>query len=139
MGTYKKLFAYIFSFVLLFVQLLFPFVRPVFAASLPGCADSQNGVCNKVTTGLNIDISTSVGGFTGSLFQLLLSIAGGIAIILIIFSGYNMMMSQGNPEKVKGAQETLTAAIVGLLFMIFSTTILQITGFNILHIPQFGK
>lgn len=114
------------------------FTSPVFADP-PGCASSSNGVCNAVSTGLGININTSAGGFVGSFFTILLSLAGGVAVLLIIVSGYNMMMSQGNAEKVKAAQETLTAAIIGLLFMIFSTTILQIIGVNILHIPQFGK
>ena len=48
------------------------------------------------------------------------------------------MISQGNPEQVKGAREQLTAAIIGLLFIIFSLVILQVIGFNILRIPGFG-
>jgi hypothetical protein len=48
------------------------------------------------------------------------------------------MISQGNPEQVKGAREQLTAAIIGLLFIIFSLVILQIIGVNILKIPGFG-
>jgi hypothetical protein len=67
-----------------------------------------------------------------------LSIAGIVALGLIIFSGYRLMISQGNPEQVKNAREQLTAAIIGLLFIIFSLVILRIIGFNILNIPGFG-
>lgn len=90
-----------------------------------------NGTCS---TALG-DISTSPAGFVRSIFGILLSLAGGIAVILIIVSGYKLMSSQGNPEKVQAAREQLTSAIIGLLFIIFSITILQIIGVDILHLP----
>lgn len=85
------------------------------------------------------DIQTDPTGFIKSIFGIILSLAGGIAIILIMIAGYRLMSSQGNPEKVQTAREQLTSAIVGLLFIIFSVTILQIIGVDILHIPGFGR
>ncbi len=76
--------------------------------------------------------------FVGTLFGIILGLSGGIALILIIVSGYNLMFSQGNAEKVQGARETLTSAIVGLLFIILSLVILQVIGVDILHIPGIG-
>jgi hypothetical protein len=70
-------------------------------------------------------------------FGIVLSIAGIAALALIIASGYRLMVSQGNPEQVKGAREQLTAAIVGLLFIIFSFVLLQVIGVSILAIPGF--
>jgi hypothetical protein len=69
---------------------------------------------------------------------LILSVIGGIAVILIILSGYRLMISQGNPENIKNAKEQLTAAIIGLLFIIFSLVILQVIGVNILGLPGFN-
>jgi type IV secretion system pilin len=83
------------------------------------------------------NINTSASGFINFLFRLLLSISGAIALLIIIISGYNYALSGGNPEKVKAARETLTAAIVGLLFIIFSTVILQIIGINVLGLSGF--
>ena len=85
------------------------------------------------------DISTDPGGFVKKIFGTILSLAGGVAIILIIISGYRLMASGGNPEKVQHAREQLTSAIVGLLFIIFSLSILQIIGVDILHIPGLSK
>lgn len=73
-----------------------------------------------------------------SLFGIILSLSGGIALLLIIYSGFSMMVSQGDPEKVKGAKETMTSAVVGLLFIIFSLVILQLIGFTVLRIPGFN-
>jgi len=93
--------------------------------------------CKDVYTGLGIAFATGPIDFISSLFRLLLGVSGGIAIILIIISGYRLMTSQGNPEQVQGAREMLTSAIVGLLFIIFSFVILQIIGVSILQIPNF--
>lgn len=102
------------------------------------CPDAPTpGVCQSINTALGpIDV-TNAGAFIKTIFALLLSLSGGIALILIIISGYRIMMAQGDPEKVKGAREMLTSAIIGLLFMIFSVSILQILGVDILHIPGF--
>lgn len=94
--------------------------------------------CTKVKTAVG-SIGTDPAEFIKSIFSLLLGVAGGIAVVLIIISGYKLMASQGNPEKVQGAREMLTSAIVGLLFIIFSFVILQIIGVDILRIPGFSK
>jgi hypothetical protein len=53
---------------------------------------------------------------------------GGLAIgiFFIILSGYNLMTSGGNPQKTQSAQEQLTAAIIGIMFILLSSTILRI-------------
>lgn len=83
-------------------------------------------------------IGTTPEGFINGLFAKILGIVGGIAVLLIIISGYRLMASQGNPEKVQGAKEQLTAAIIGLLFVIFSLVILQVIGYDILRLPGFN-
>lgn len=93
--------------------------------------------CAAVETALG-PIETDPAGFIKSIFSLLLGVSGGIAVILIIVSGYRLMASQGNPEQVQGAREMLTSAIVGLLFIIFSFVILQVIGVDILKIPGFS-
>ena len=84
-------------------------------------------------------ITTSPEEIIKAIMGVILSIAGGIALLLIIISGYRMIVSQGNPENIKNARDQLTAAIVGLLFVIFSLVILQVIGYNILGLPGFAK
>ncbi len=93
------------------------------------------GICS---TAIGPMDASSPEKFVGTLFGIILGLSGGIALILIIVSGYNLMFSQGNAEKVQGARETLTSAIVGLLFIILSLVILQVIGVDILHIPGIG-
>lgn len=116
-----------------------PTPKPIATPIPPNPCPAQKGICTNITTALGpIDV-TNPGAFIKTLFSLLLSFSGGIALILIIISGYRILTSQGDPEKLKGAREMLTSAIIGLLFMIFSVTILQILGVDILHIPGFNR
>lgn len=92
--------------------------------------------CTKIDTAFGaFDIEPA--GFIKSIFTILLGFAGAVAVLLIIISGYRLMTSQGNPEKVQEAREQLTSAVVGLLFIIFSVAILQIIGVDILKLPGF--
>lgn len=99
---------------------------------------TENLKCIAVDTAIG-PINTDPFEFVKSILSKLLSLAGGIAVILIIISGYRLMTSQGNPEAVQAARDQLTSAIVGFLFIIFSLVILQVIGVDILRIPGFTK
>jgi hypothetical protein len=100
--------------------------------------DVQNTAkCRSVFTSLGFPLSTDPEGFVKSIFSFLLSISGGILLLIIIFSGYQLMTSHGDPEKTKAARERITSAIVGFLFLVFSFVILQVIGVDILRIPGF--
>lgn len=95
------------------------------------------GQCLQFATAVG-DLSTQPTDFITRLFAILLSMAGGIALLLIIKAGYQMMVSRGNPEGINAGRDQLVAAIVGLIFLIFSFVILQVIGYDILRIPQIG-
>lgn len=101
------------------------------------CIKDSKGNCTAVATGFG-NIPISVTAAISAIFAILLSFSGGIVLIIIIFSGYRIMTSGGDQEKLKGAREMLTAGIIGLLFIIFSVTILRIIGVDILRIPGFS-
>lgn len=101
-----------------------------------GSNPCPDGTCDTALGGIDVNHPEK---FIGSIFSILLSVAGVVALLLIITAGYQLALSQGNPEKVKAARERLTAAIVGLMFIIFSVAILQVIGVDILHLPGFSK
>ncbi len=49
-----------------------------------------------------------------------------VGVLLIIYSGYALMTSEGNPQKVQQSQEQLTAAILGIIFILLSAAILRV-------------
>ena len=83
-------------------------------------------------------VSPKIGDFIGkTLLGLGIGLAGVVALLCIIYSAFTMQTSQGNPEKIKKAQELLTSCIMGLMLIIFSVFILRLIGVNILKIPGF--
>jgi hypothetical protein len=68
-----------------------------------------------------------------------MGIGGLIAFILIIVGAFQIILSAGNPDRVKAGKEMITSAITGLLLIIFSVFILKIIGYDILKIPGFGE
>lgn len=68
-----------------------------------------------------------------------IGIAGGIAFLLMIFAGFQIITSAGDPKKLQAGKELLTSAIVGLIVIIFSLFLLQLIGVQILKIPGFGE
>jgi type IV secretion system pilin len=103
----------------------------------PPCAQWANGQCVSFSSGFGA-FATDPAGFVQTLFALMLSVSGGIALLLIIRAGYQLMTSQGKPEQLQNGRDQLIAAIVGLVFLIFSFVFLELIGVDIFHIPGFS-
>lgn len=73
-----------------------------------------------------------------NLLRVGLGMGGGVALLMILAAGFLFSISQGDPKRTGEAKELLTAAITGLLFIIFSVVILQFIGYTVLQIPGFG-
>ncbi|MFH0749904.1 MAG: pilin [Candidatus Gottesmanbacteria bacterium] len=82
-------------------------------------------------------IDASPSGIINTFLPFGIGIAGGIAFLLILFGALQIMMSAGNPEKLNAGKELISAAITGLLLIIFSIFLLQLIGVKILRIPGF--
>lgn len=115
-----------------------PLSTPTPTPPPPPCKEVPDPITNKKTNVCDTafgEFLTSPGDFVKQIFGIVLSLAGGVSVILIILSGYRLISSGGNPEKLTAAKDQLVSAIIGLLFIIFSLSILQIIGVDILHIP----
>lgn len=105
--------------------------------SPPCAAWDANGQCSTFRSAFG-EFSTDPAGFVKTMFAVLLSFSGGIALLLIIRAGYRLLTSQGKAEAINQARDELIAAIVGLVFLIFSFVVLQTIGVDILRLPGFG-
>jgi len=94
---------------------------PVPPAPTTDCVDTALGC-----------MPTDVKGLAEWFLKLGSGLAGAIAVLLITIGGLKIMTSQGDPEAVEGGKEMITAAISGLLFVIFSGIILEIVGIKVL-------
>lgn len=124
--------------------------RPVFAQStkvcefIPSSEAANRSQCESCLTAGNAwtaigCVPTSPGGFVQTILGFGLGIAGGIAFLLILSGGFQIMTSAGNPEQLNAGRELVGSAIAGLLMIIFSVFLMRFIGYDVLRIPGFGQ
>lgn len=74
------------------------------------------------------DIPTDITGFAGRVLSIAIGLAGGIALILMVFGSIRVLTSSGDQQRLSAGRDTIIAAIAGLLFLIFSVLILRALG-----------
>lgn len=63
-------------------------------------------------------------GFVDSIANIAVPAAVLSLIVLVVYGGYMLISSQGNPDKLKEGKEVLTNAIVGFFIVLLSIVIL---------------
>jgi hypothetical protein len=63
-----------------------------------------------------------------ALVDIMLRVAGMVAVAYTIFGGFKYMTSQGEPDATKQAQGTVINALIGLAIAILATTIVSFVG-----------
>jgi hypothetical protein len=53
---------------------------------------------------------------------------GVVAIFFIMYSGYQLLTSGGDPKKVASGRQTMTFAIIGLIVVLSSFAIIALIG-----------
>jgi hypothetical protein len=104
---------------------------------------TDNGYCTRCYTQGNV--WTALGCLPANPSDLInylltfgIGIAGGIAFLLILVGGFQIMTSTGNPEQLNAGKELVGSAVTGLILIIFSVFLLKVIGYDILRIPRFG-
>jgi Type IV secretion system pilin len=92
-----------------------------------GCLDIPDFGC----------ISTNPRDIINWILSFFVGLVGGFAILLIIIGGFRIAASHGDPQGLADARGMVTAAIIGLVFVLLATAILGILGINILGLPNF--
>jgi hypothetical protein len=107
------------------------------------CQNDKSGQCQSCVDAHNA--WTAIGCITTSdpqafvtwLLGAAIGLAGGLAILLIIFGGFLIILSTGDPQRLQTGKEILGSAIIGLIVIIFAVFLLRIIGVEILKIPGF--
>lgn len=117
------------------------FLSPLFYLLSPKLtlAFDPTGSCGDqaIDTALGcLPVSTS--GFTSALLTFLAGTAGAISLVIMLAATIQIMTGGDNAEQVKKGKELFTGAVTGLLFIIFSVTLLQIVAGGIIKLPGFN-
>ncbi len=71
----------------------------------------------------------NISDLVNRLMQFLIPLASIILLLILIWGGYEYMMSQGNAEKVKSAQAKLTTGIIGFVLLLLSYLMVKLISF----------
>jgi hypothetical protein len=93
---------------------------------------------NGIDTAIGCIPINDTNDFMGWILGWGVGVGSGVAFLLIVYSSFIVMTSQGDPSRLKSGQELLTSAISGLIMLIFSVFILKFIGVDILGLNNFG-
>ncbi|MCS7093091.1 MAG: hypothetical protein NZL96_01500 [Patescibacteria group bacterium] len=63
------------------------------------------------------------------ILQFLIPLAGVILLFVLIWGGYDLLLSQGNPEKLKAARAKITSGLVGFFLLLLSYLLVRFISF----------
>jgi Na+/proline symporter len=78
---------------------------------------------------------TSLTDIINQLLLFLLPIAAVILFFVLVAGGFNVLTSQGSPEKIKNGRAMITAGLIGFFILVFAVAIVKIIGY-VLNINQ---
>jgi len=70
--------------------------------------------------------ATSIGKVITIVLKILLTLAGVVAVVFVIYAGYSYITSGGNEEQATKAKKVLFNAILGLILIILSFVIISV-------------
>lgn len=118
--------------------------------AIPGCTEERNNCTvaagKSCGEGATAGIQTAIGcvptdpvTLINRLMSFAIGIAGGIALLLMMYGSFEMVTSQGDPKALANGRERFASAVIGLLFILFSVVFLKIIGVDILGLDAISK
>ena len=60
-----------------------------------------------------------------AIVRIAIQLAGYLAVGWVMYGGFRFITSQGDPEGVKAARNTITNAVIGIVIVVLSATIVS--------------
>lgn len=94
---------------------------------------------DKLNTAVGLDPKfKTVGDIVSALVPSLFVLAGFALLLYLVWGGFTLMTSGGDPKAIEGAKQKITHAVIGFVIVITAFWLVQLLG-QILGIEQFGK
>lgn len=93
------------------------------AQVVTNCDPSQGtGACDTILPRVAADQASQV-----VLLQLVFGVLGALALFFVIYGGFKFVVSDGEPDKIAKARQTIIYAIIGLIIAISAEVIVTFT------------
>lgn len=98
---------------------------PTWYKYLPGETDPTDpGTC-RLMLDFSTDAANSLISVGFAVIEIMLFVAGIVAVAYIIYGGFKYVLSQGNPDQTKTAKDAILNALIGLIIAIVATTVVR--------------
>lgn len=96
-------------------------------ADLSFHSDPGSKPCDTGTdaNGNSVPATTRIANLLARIINFASIIVGVIAVFMVIYAGFRLATSSGNPEATKSARNTILYAIIGLIVVIFAQVIVK--------------
>ncbi len=109
--------------LLVVVGIVALFEQPALAVDIiPNCQTTGGASCSIVKED-RLNYMTGATGIWG-IIQLVMTILGAVAVIMIVIGGIKYTISQGDSSAVTSAKNTILYSVIGLVVAIFATAII---------------
>lgn len=71
----------------------------------------------------------SLGAIINTLIGFLYPFAGLILFFILVWGGYGLLLSRGDPEKIKGAKGKITSGLIGFILLVLSYFMVKVIAF----------
>ena len=113
------------------ITLLFTYILTLLFVVQPVFAGTSDKLC-----GLE---EPNPADFASEFFGCGISLVGGVALLFIIYGGFILLTSTGDPGRVRMGKEYIQYAVVGLVLAIFTVIIFEVIGADLLKIPGLNR
>lgn len=114
------------------------FLLLFFTATQTASAANTDLLCGEgINTAIGCIHVGSPQAFAEDLLKWAMGIAGLVAMLFIVYAGFLILTSSGNPKQVAAGRELLTAAVSGLVLLLMSAFLLNFIGVRVLALPGF--
>jgi hypothetical protein len=116
-------------------QKFFKSISPLAVLLAPMAVKAANEVQNGMSgltsvfpqTGLGrVTTLTGPGGLIAMVIKILLLIAGAIAVLFVVYGGYQYLTSAGNAEAAEKGKNTVVNALIGIIIIILAYVIINV-------------
>lgn len=91
---------------------------------------SKDGVETVINGPLKFkDGEITLGDLINRVMNFLIPIAGVILFLIIIWGGYDFLMSGGEPDKIKSGKAKITSGLIGFGLLLFAYVAAKLVGF----------
>ncbi|OGH21327.1 MAG: hypothetical protein A2958_00815 [Candidatus Levybacteria bacterium RIFCSPLOWO2_01_FULL_38_13] len=75
--------------------------------------------------------------FVEKFYGIGLGLIGGVALLFIIYGGYLVLTSQGEPIQLEKGKSYIYYSIAGILLAVLGFVFIRVIAVDVLHIPGF--